>query len=98
MKVRIYRPAKTAMQSGVGKTKQWMLEPVSREPMSSDPLMGWSSMKDTTRELRLRFVSCEDAVRYAKENALEYAIETPCERSVQPKSYAANFAFGRIRT
>jgi len=26
MKVRIYKPAKTAMQSGQGKTKEWLLE------------------------------------------------------------------------
>ena len=30
MKVRIYKPAKTAMQSGSGKTKEWLLE---SEPM-----------------------------------------------------------------
>ena len=38
MKVRIYKPAKTAMQSGFGKTKEWLLE-TEPTPKILDPLL-----------------------------------------------------------
>ena len=50
MKVRIYRPAKTAMQSGVAKTKDWLLES-EPAPKQIDPLMGWTSSRDTMQQV-----------------------------------------------
>ena len=40
MRARIYQPAKTAMQSGVGKTKLWVLEYAPAAERTVDPLMG----------------------------------------------------------
>jgi len=40
MQVRIYQPAKTAMQSGRGKTQQWLLEFEPARPKGPEPLMG----------------------------------------------------------
>ena len=58
---RIYRPAKTAMQSGRAKTRKWVLEyePTSRR--DPDPLMGWSSARDTLNEVQLHFDTLEEA-------------------------------------
>jgi hypothetical protein len=95
MKVRIYQPAKTAMQSGRGK-KRWVLEfePASkREP---EPLMGWTSSDDTNRQLRLRFDTCEEAVAYAKRYGLRYVVDPSPSRTIRPKSYADNFRYDRI--
>jgi hypothetical protein len=98
MKVRILRPAKTAMQSGYGKTKNWLLEfePAARNFI--DPLMGWNGQTDMARELFLWFDTQEEAIRYAQKHGLAYELEVPKERKVKPKSYAENFSFNRIES
>jgi hypothetical protein len=95
--VRIYRPAKTAMQSGKAKTRHWVLEyePASRrEP---DPLMGWSSARDTLNEVRLRFATLDEAIAFAQKRGLDYAVSEPHESRFKPKSYADNFRYDRAR-
>jgi hypothetical protein len=94
---RIYRPAKTAMQSGSRQTHKWILEfePASRrEP---DPLMGWASAQDTLNEIRLRFDTLEEAVAFATRHGLDYTVIAPHERIPKPKSYADNFRYDRVR-
>jgi hypothetical protein len=96
MTVRIYKPAKTAMQSGRGGTRDWVLEfePGQRRP---EPLMGWTSSDDTLAQVRLQFASQDEAVAYAVKHGLSYALEAPQERRVKPKAYADNFRFDRLR-
>ena len=62
MRVRIYQPTKTAMQSGRAGTKSWIMEiePEARREM--DPLMGWTSSRDTRGQVRLAFDSDWDAM------------------------------------
>jgi hypothetical protein len=93
---RIYRPAKTAMQSGRRQTREWILEfePASRrEP---DPLMGWTSAKDTLNEICLRFDSFAEAATFAARHGLDYTVIEPQERVLKPKSYADNFRYDRV--
>ena len=94
---RIYRPAKTAMQSGRAKTRKWVLEyePTSRR--DPDPLMGWSSARDTLNEVQLHFDTLEEALAYAKKNNLEYTVIEPQARTPKAKSYADNFRYDRVR-
>jgi hypothetical protein len=95
--VRIYKPTKSAMQSGRGRAHKWVLEyePASRrEP---DPLMGWTSAHDTLNEIGLRFDTLDEAVAYAQKHGLDYTVIEPQERSAKQKSYADNFAYNRIR-
>ena len=70
MTARIYRPAKTAMQSGTAKTTRWLLEYVSEIPREIDPLMGWTSSRDTTQQVKLWFDTKEDALAYAARNGI----------------------------
>lgn len=93
--VRIYQPAKTAMQSGRGKTHRWVLEHVSHAPMTPDPLMGWPTMNDTSPQIKLQFATKDEAVAYAKSKGFSYEVSEPHARVVQPKSYAENFSFGK---
>lgn len=98
MTARIYKPAKTAMQSGQAQTKEWVLE---HEPASArriDPLMGWTSSADTATQVRLFFDSKEEAVAYAQRNGIAYTVSDPKLRKQIKKSYAENFKFGRIGT
>lgn len=95
-KVRIYRPAKTAMQSGYGNTRRWVLEFEPEAPKSHDPLMGWTSSADTKGQVGLRFASEEEAIAYAKRQGYDYVLAEPKARPVRPKSYADNFKFNRV--
>ena len=53
-KAKIYKPTKTAMQSGTRNTKNWILEYESLKTGIS-PLMGWETTKDTLSEIKLEF-------------------------------------------
>jgi hypothetical protein len=96
MQVRIYRLPKTAMQAGRGLTKQWVLEFEPGERKSVDPLMGWTSSRDTRQQLRLWFDNEAEAIAYAQQRGLMYSVEPPRERNVKPKAYADNFKYNRI--
>ena len=54
MLARIYRPSKTAMQSGRYGTRYWRLEFAPDKPRTIDPLMGWTSSADTRAQVKLR--------------------------------------------
>ncbi len=91
MGVRIYQPAKTAMQSGRAKTRRWVMEYEPSAAREIDPLMGWTSSRDTRSQLRLNFSTREEAVAFAEKRGLAYQIEEPHARHIRPKSYAENF-------
>lgn len=97
MRARIYQPARTAMSSGQGKTKHWVLEFAASAPREVDPLMGWTSSSDTQSQVRLRFDSKEAALDYAKENGIEATVTEPNKRkpNVRARGYAENFAVDR---
>ena len=89
-KAKIYKPTKTSMQSGVGKTKKWVLEYID-DSISINPLMGWESSSNTLSEIKMTFNSKEDAIDYAKKNKINYIVVEPNKRSIVKKSYADNF-------
>ena len=89
-KVKIYKPAKTSMQSGLGKSKSWVLEFVSKKS-GVNPLMGWESSTHTLSEVKLEFTNKENAIKYAKKNKLDYEVIEPKIRKVNKKSYSDNF-------
>ena len=67
MVARIYKPSRSAMQSGKGKSESWLLEFESDAPRTTDPLMGWTSSGDTRQQLKLSFETKELAIAYADE-------------------------------
>ena len=89
-KAKIYKPAKTAMQSGRGKTKDWILE-FDTKDTSINPLMGWESSDDTMSEVKLKFSTKEQAINYAKKSNIDYYVIEPQKRKVTKKTYADNF-------
>ena len=89
-KAKIYKPAKTSMQSGRAKTKKWLLR-FDDKKGGINPLMGWESSTNTMSEINLEFSSQEDAIKYAKKNNISYELIEPKERKVIKKSYANNF-------
>ena len=95
MLARIYRPAKTAMQSGKAKTKDWVLEFEPASARRSDPLMGWTQSSDMNGQVRLTFETREEAVAYAQHNGLAFQLFEPKTPKLIIKAYADNFAAGR---
>ena len=95
-RARIFKPAKTAMQSGA-RARKWVLayEPATRR--QAEALMGWISAEDTLNEVQLHFETMEEAVAFATKNGLDYTVIRPHDSTEKPKSYADNFRYDRIR-
>ena len=89
-KAKIYKPTKTSMQSGVGKTKKWILEYID-ESTTINPLMGWESSTNTLSEIKLFFDTKEKAVEYANKKKIDFVIIENNQRSFVKKSYTDNF-------
>ena len=89
-KAKIYKPSKTAMQSGFKKFDKWIIEFITENP-GINPLMGWESSTDTYTELRLEFDTMELAIDYAKKNKIDYELIEPNVRKFNKKSYSDNF-------
>lgn len=94
---RIYQPSKSAMTSGQGNARGWVLEFVPAEPRRIDPLMGWTGSGDTRRQVRLSFETKEQAVAYARRHGIAYTLEVakPRRANLRPMGYAGNFAHNR---
>ena len=89
-KAKIYIPTKTAMQSGRGKIKKWVLRFDTRHDVTN-PLMGWESTDDTMGEVILEFSTKDKAVDFAKKNNINFNIIEPKKRKFVIKSYSDNF-------
>tara|TARA_Y100000816_G_C26030056_1_gene539200 strand:- start:654 stop:938 length:285 start_codon:yes stop_codon:yes gene_type:complete len=89
-KAKIYKPSKTATQSGKGKTKNWILKYESRYGVTN-PLMGWETSDDTMGEVILEFTTKDKAIEYAKNNKIQYELVEPKKSDFIIKSYADNF-------
>jgi hypothetical protein len=95
MLARIFRPSKTAMQSGKAKSANWVLEFEPKDARRQDPLMGWTQTADTEGQVRLSFETKDEAVRYADQHGIAFQLIDPKPTKRIIKAYADNFAFGR---
>lgn len=92
--VRVYRPAKSAMQSGTAGVRRWRIEFETRERWENN-LMGWASSGDPLSNMIVDFASKEEAVAFVEKHGWDYWVEDPKERSPKVKSYALNFAWNK---
>jgi ETC complex I subunit conserved region len=95
MTARIYKPSKTAMQSGQANTRNWVLEFDLEEPRLVEPLMGWTSSGDMRQQLRLRFATQEEAVAYCERHGIAYQSFEAKPTARRVMSYSDNFSFKR---
>lgn len=93
MKVRIFNPARSTMQSGLAKNQQWVIEYESVSARNPEPLMGWSSSEDTLNQVRIKFTSKEAAIAHAEREGWEYSVAVNHERKIKPRSFADNFKY-----
>ena len=82
MRARIYKPSKTAMSSGLAKTKSWVLEFIQETASEIDPLMGWTSSGDTQSQVTLKFGSKQAAIDYAREHGIDAQISETKQRKL----------------
>jgi ETC complex I subunit-like protein len=95
MTARIYKPARTAMQSGNAKTKEWVLDYEPEEPRVIEPLMGWTSSGDMKQQVHLRFDTKEEAVAHCERHGIPYQVFETEPPKRQRIAYSDNFAFTR---
>ena len=95
MTIKIYQPSKTAMQSGRGRSKQWLAEYNYEIDYTKDKLMGLTSSSDTKNQIKLFFDTKEQAINWAKKNNYQFYGVEPQKRKIKPKSYASNFDINR---
>lgn len=95
MFARIFKPAKTAMQSGRAKTQDWVLEFEPSSARHPDPLMGWISSSDTRAQVRLTFETKDQVINYAEHHGIAFRLIEPEVPPKIIKAYADNFAFNR---
>jgi predicted DNA binding CopG/RHH family protein len=95
MTARIYRPAPNAMQSGRGKSKEWLLVHEPAAPRQIEPLMGYTSSTDTRAQIKLSFDTLEEATAYAERNGIPYQVMPEHKSTVKRSSYPDNFRSDR---
>ncbi|MEM1050349.1 MAG: ETC complex I subunit [Pseudomonadota bacterium] len=96
MQAKIYKPSKTAMQSGKARTKAWVLEFEKESARTVEPLMGWTSSSDMRQQVRLTFATKEEAIAYAERNNIAYTVIKPREQKRRPMAYSDNFKYNRV--
>jgi hypothetical protein len=96
MSARIYKPSKSATQSGLARTKQWLLVFDQDRPREIEPLMGWTSSGDTRQQVRLWFDTKEEAIAYAEREGIAYRVEEPQDPKRRLMAYSDNFKFNRV--
>jgi hypothetical protein len=93
MKAKIYKPAKSAMQSGRSNTSRWILEYELETPRRPEPIMGWTSANDTLNQVQIRFESKEAAVAFAESRGFNFMVAEDHVRKINPRSYLDNFKY-----
>ncbi len=96
VKALIHQPAKTAMQSGRGKSKKWVVEFPRSAKVAPEPLMGWQSSSDTARQVKMSFPTKQAAIEYCEAHNISYHLSEATARTVKTKAYADNFASDRV--
>ena len=97
MPAKIYRPAKTAMQSGKAKTNLWVLEYEQEKARVIDSVTGYTGSGDMRQQLRLTFETREQAEAYATRKGIEFRVIEPKDATRKSLSYTDNFRFTRTQ-
>ncbi len=93
MDVKIFKPSKTAMQSGRGKSDGWILEYESDSSRQAEPLMGWTSSSDTLNQVKLKFDDKDSAIAFAENKGWSYVVLAENKRVIKPRNYGDNFKY-----
>ncbi|XP_044735796.1 NADH dehydrogenase [ubiquinone] iron-sulfur protein 4, mitochondrial [Chrysoperla carnea] len=94
-RVRIYQPAKNAMQSGTSNIGHWQTEFDTKDRWEN-PLMGWTSTGDPLSNLKNEFRTKEEAIAFCEKSGFKYYIaESKTSKPERVKNYGVNFAWNK---
>ena len=87
----IFQPAKSAMQSGIGKSEKWCLSNSVANETFINSIFCWTGSSNPEQNLTLFFDTLESAVRYAESRKLDFEVIETKKRKIIKKSYSSNF-------
>ena len=87
----IFRPSKSAMQSGLSNTKKWCLTNIEMNETFLNSKFCWVGSTNPEKKIKIFFEELKDAKTFAKKNNLNFEVVEPNKRKVLRKSYAENF-------
>ncbi|XP_011156449.1 NADH dehydrogenase [ubiquinone] iron-sulfur protein 4, mitochondrial isoform X1 [Solenopsis invicta] len=93
-RIRIYQPAKSAMQSGTNNIHFWQMDFDTRERWEN-PLMGWTSSGDPMSNINVDFATKEEAIAHCKKMGWDYYVQEPNVSQPKPRSYGMNFSWNK---
>ena len=97
MKYIIYKNKKSPTQSGKLHKDFWVLEHINDKGVKTDLLTGWKTT-ETNLIKKMKFLSKEEAISYAKNYSLDFEILKEVNKEMSNKSYADNFKYKRVRS
>jgi recombinational DNA repair protein RecT len=95
MTARIFRPAKSATQSGMARSRRWKLVYEPSAPKTVEPLMGWMTSVDMQSQVSMSFATKEEAIEYATRNNIPFEVIEDAPTRRRTVSYSDNFRPGR---
>ncbi|KZC09356.1 NADH dehydrogenase [ubiquinone] iron-sulfur protein 4, mitochondrial [Dufourea novaeangliae] len=93
-RVRIYCPAKSAMQCGTNNIHFWQIDFDTRERWEN-PLMGWTSSGDPMSNLKVEFATEQEAIAHCEKMGWDYYVQQPNKNNPEPRSYGTNFSWNK---
>ena len=87
----LYKPAKSAMQSGISNTKKWCLKNINVSQTYINSKFCWTGTSNSQKQIKLFFDSKNAAIKFANQNNYIFEVVEPKKRKILKKSYAANF-------
>lgn len=93
--VRIYKEAKTSMQSGHFNGKFWRIDwdVLEKGNRWENDLIGFQGTSDYMQATALKFDTKEAAIRFAKGQGYAYYVQEPNVRHFRKKDYSSNFLY-----
>lgn len=88
---KIFKPVKSATQSGRAKTKKWILEYELETKRQPEALIGWVASGDTLNQVKITFDTEEEAIAFADKKGWTYSIVEPQVRQLKGRTYLDNF-------
>ena len=90
-KFTIFKPTKSAMQSGYCNSRKWCLANNYINESFISSKFCWNGSSNPEKHIKLFFDDLESAINFAKKNKYDYEVQMPNKRSLIKKSYAENF-------
>ncbi len=87
----IFKPSKSAMQSGLSNTKRWCLRNNEIDKTYMSSRFCWTGSSNPERQIKIFFDNLDNAIKFAEKNNYDYDIVKPNKRKIVKKSYAENF-------